>query len=161
MGKIIFLHGLDSSSLGTKARFFKDKFPETIVPDFSGSLKNRMNALDLLLHKQDNLTLVGSSFGGLMASIFAIEHPHAVKKVILLAPALNFPEFQDYSSKKTAVPAWLFIGSDDTVTPPIPVQKAAKAAFTHLTIVPLTDDHLLHKTFRKLPWKELLHEESD
>ena len=71
---IVFIHGLDSSSRGSKALWFKEHFPVMLVPDFTGSLEERM---DTLIHKvagSENLVLVGSSFGGLMAANEVISH---------------------------------------------------------------------------------------
>jgi pimeloyl-ACP methyl ester carboxylesterase len=71
----LFLHGLDSSSRGTKGRFFTENFPDIIAPDFTGSLQDRMRALETICRGLDRLTLIGSSFGGLMATCFAIAQP--------------------------------------------------------------------------------------
>ena len=91
----IFLHGLESSSQGIKGRYFKDKFPGMLVPNFSGSLKERMEKLYDILSSESEITLVGSSYGGLMASIFTLENSSKVKRLVLLAPAINLNEFID------------------------------------------------------------------
>ena len=121
----LFLHGLDSSSGGTKGRFFTENFPDIIAPDFTGSLQDRMQALETICRGLDRLTLIGSSFGGLMATCFAIAHPERVQRLILLAPALNFPGFSPPASLLT-IPTLLVIGRNDTVTPPDLVIPAAR-----------------------------------
>ena len=98
--KKIFLHGLDSSSKGTKARWFKKHFPGMVIPDFTGSLNDRMKTLSETLAGQNDLVIVGSSFGGLMATMYTQQNQALVKKLILLAPALNFPEFGDQQHQK-------------------------------------------------------------
>ena len=162
MGKVfmdttlIFIHGLDSSSQGTKARFFRGKYEKILTPDFRGDLAERLDRLEDVLAGKKNIILVGSSFGGLMATIYGLNHPKTVKKLVLLAPALNFQEFAAWKGKRTDIPASLFIGRHDTVTLPEPVTEAARATFTNLTIDLLDDDHLLHKTYRQIDWQNLL-----
>ena len=152
----IFLHGLESSSKGTKATFLRTLYPDMEIPDFRGSLAERMEALGAILAGRKNILLIGSSFGGLMAAIFAMENPAAVDKIVLLAPALNFPEFAGYRIKRIEIPAWMIIGRDDTVTPAVKVIPVARKIFANLHLSEVEDDHMLARTFRKLDWKSLL-----
>jgi len=152
----IFLHGLESSSRGAKATFLRDLYPDMVIPDFAGSLSERMASLHTILAGQQNITLVGSSFGGLMATIFAMENTAVVERIILLAPALNFPEFLNYTVKRIDIPAWMLIGREDTVTPAEKVVPVARKIFTDLHYEEAEDDHMLAKTFRNLDWKALL-----
>lgn len=152
--KHIFLHGLDSSSNGTKGRFFKQNFPDCIVPDFDGSLEQRLHALEDICRDKESLLLIGSSFGGLMAACYAASHRKRVKQLILLAPALNFPGYQ-VPEKKIAAPAYLLIGSRDTVTPADIVIPLAKESFAELKVDVVDEDHLLHEAFVKLDWNAL------
>jgi pimeloyl-ACP methyl ester carboxylesterase len=152
---LFFLHGLDSSSKGTKGQYFSKNFPAMIIPDFTGDLQERLHALDSLCKGYHNLLLVGSSFGGLMATCFAIAHPDRVKRLILLAPALNFHEFSP-PIDKIRTPSQLFIGKFDAITPPDLVIPAAHATFLDLSITISNDDHFLKTTFFNLDWPALL-----
>jgi pimeloyl-ACP methyl ester carboxylesterase len=152
----IFLHGLESSSRGAKASFLRDYFPDMIIPDFSGSLSERMKSLNILLKDCGEIVLVGSSFGGLMATLYAMENRDTVDRVVLLAPALNFPDFSGYRIKEVSKPAWMLIGKHDTVTPAEMVLPVARRIFKDLTYKEVNDDHLLAATFRSLDWKYLL-----
>jgi len=152
----VFLHGLESSSRGTKGSWFRQHFPKMLVPDFTGSLRDRMDQLNRVLTGRKELLLVGSSFGGLMAAILAIENPERVSRLILLAPALNFPEFDKWHGRSTPVETLLYIGGNDDVCPPAVVIPAAKAAFPALTIHQTDDDHLLRATFAEIDWQCLL-----
>jgi pimeloyl-ACP methyl ester carboxylesterase len=89
----IFIHGLESSGQGTKGFFFKNRFPEMLTPDFTGDLAERMIRLDRILEGRSGIKIVGSSFGGLMASLYAMKHESRVNRLILLAPALNLIGF--------------------------------------------------------------------
>lgn len=159
MHETFFLHGLDSSSKGIKGQWLTKHFPKLQVPDFQGDLATRLNALESLCHGHNNLTLVGSSFGGLMATCFAIRHPSRCHSLILLAPALNFPEFSS-PQKRIATPTSLIIGNQDTVTPPDKVIPLAQDTFSQLQIFTYDDDHMLHNTFKQLDWQQLLEKDS-
>jgi pimeloyl-ACP methyl ester carboxylesterase len=150
-----FLHGLDSSGSGTKGRFFARNFPHVICPDFAGTLPDRLRQLEKLVNDGEHLILVGSSFGGLMATCFALAHPEKVTRLILLAPALNFAE---YHPPAQLLPAstFLLIGKNDTVTPVDLVVPLAKATFANLQVHIANDDHMLHATFPQLDWQKLL-----
>ncbi len=151
----LFLHGLDSSGRGTKGRFFTGHFPEIIVPDFEGSLRQRLQSLEKIAKGRTNLILIGSSFGGLMAVCFSIAHPDRVKKLILLAPALNFPEFSPPAAP-VSVPTLLIIGRNDTVTPPGVIIPAARATCADLEVCCCDDDHLLRAAFPAMDWMRLV-----
>jgi pimeloyl-ACP methyl ester carboxylesterase len=152
----IFIHGLESSDQGTKAVFFREKFPDMITPHFTGSLHERMEKLRAVLLDQTAITLVGSSFGGLMASIFAVENQERVRRVILLAPAINLMEFTSYRERKTAVPVRIYHGRQDRVIDIKEVQRVAEDVFADLRFHAVEDDHFLHKTFKTMPWDRLI-----
>jgi pimeloyl-ACP methyl ester carboxylesterase len=156
--KKIFLHGLDSSGNGTKGRFFKTNFPNVLVPDFSGNLDERLDQLETLCRGEDTLLLVGSSFGGLMAACFAAEHRERVSKLILLAPALNFPGYR-LPREKIDIPTYLLIGTGDIVTPAAVVVPLARKSFGDLVVDLVDEDHLLHQACTALDWPKLLGEE--
>jgi pimeloyl-ACP methyl ester carboxylesterase len=151
----LFLHGLDSSSRGTKGQWLRQYFPQVQMHDYQGELEERMAQLEREVVDQDNLILVGSSFGGLMAACFAINHPRQCRRLILLAPALNFGGYSPPAAP-LAVPTLLVIGAHDTVCPPDLVLPMARATFANLTIRVEDDDHMLHRTFPTLDWPHLL-----
>ena len=152
----IFIHGLESSNKGTKSVFFKQKFPDMIIPHFTGDLQERMAMLNVILEEQSGIRLVGSSFGGLMATIFAMENESRVDKMILLAPAINLMASTQYLEKKISIPAWIYHGKNDEVIPLQDVASVAKRAFPNLSFHSVDDDHFLHKTFKNIDWDRLL-----
>ncbi len=154
----IFIHGLESSSQGTKARFFTERFPDMLVPDFSGPLAARMTRLQEILRGISDVILVGSSFGGLMATLYSLEHEPLIRKIILLAPALNFHPSLSTNKQIINVPTWLYIGKNDEVTPPLLVAPVAQSLFSDLRYHLVDDDHLLRSTFAGLNWDQLLNE---
>ena len=128
---IFFLHGLDSSGNGTKGQFLARHFPQIIRPDFRGSLTARLKQFNKLCQGSTALILIGSSYGGLMATCHAIDNPQSVIRLILLAPALNYENYRPPASP-LPIPTILIIGEHDTVTPPNPVVALAEATFSHL-----------------------------
>ena len=152
---IYFLHGLESSGSGTKGRFFARNFPHVVCPDFTGSLSDRLRQLEKLCQNEQQLILIGSSFGGLMATCFAAQHHTKVNRLILLAPALNFGEYKP-PAKKLSTPTYLLVGKHDTVTPADLVVPLAEATFATLESHIAEDDHMLHNTFQLLNWEKLI-----
>ena len=151
----IFLHGLDSSGNGTKGQYFARHHPEVLRPDFSGTLEERLAQLDRHCAGLGKLNLIGSSFGGLMATYRAILQPAEVSRLILLAPALNFAGFSP-PTRRLDIPTLLVIGEQDTVTPPELVIPLAQATFADLELRLVKDDHLLRTSFPALEWQKLL-----
>ena len=152
----LFIHGLESNNQGTKAVYFRKNFPGMLTPNFPGPLEERMAKLQAILSGQNDLLLVGSSFGGLMASIFAMDHEARVRRLILLAPAINLMEFTPYREKKLSMPVHLYHGRQDEVIPIEEVRKVARQVFSDLTFHAVDDDHYLHKTFEVIEWGALL-----
>jgi len=127
-----------------------------IIEDFSGTLENRMNKLNRLLRGKSNLILVGSSFGGLMAAIYACSNSAAIRKLILLAPALDLDDFKPFLECKLDIPTVIFHSRNDEVVPIEPVQIIAKRIFLNLTFNVVEDDHPLSSVFPAIKWDGLL-----
>lgn len=152
----IFIHGQESSSQGNKAVFFKDLFPEMIIPDFVGDVATRMSKLNKILVDKNGIIMIGSSLGGLMASLYAFQNQNRMKKLILLAPAINLSEFSHYLSKKLALPVYIFHGKNDEIIPLEPIRAIAKRVFPNLTFTVMEDDHRLSRTFTTIDWPKLI-----
>lgn len=171
--KIIYLHGLESTSQSGKARQFAQLFPGMITPDFTGTFEERMKQLKPILGRKKNWTIIGSSYGGLMGTVFTSEYPNQVRKLILLAPALlRMPdgvyhdpaigEPLEVSAKSKqglqsiSVPTIIIHGTLDDVVPLEPVRTTAEKLFTNLQYIVVEDGHRLHKAFEELNWEEIL-----
>jgi pimeloyl-ACP methyl ester carboxylesterase len=153
----VFIHGLESSSQGAKGAFFRSKYPDMIIDDFIGTFQERMEKLNKLLINKSDLIIVGSSYGGLMATVYAFNNHEKIKKLILLAPALNIEEFKiSYGNKKLHVPVVIYHGRNDDVVPPLSVQEIAQTIFPQLHHYLVDDDHSLHRSFSLMDWDILL-----
>jgi pimeloyl-ACP methyl ester carboxylesterase len=154
--RILFIHGSDSNSQTYKAGLLRELFPDLLVPDFTGGLQERMVQLEASLGAETGWTLIGSSLGGLMAALFATQHPDQVRKLVLLAPALTLPGFSMNLSSKIAIPTTIIQGMRDDFIPLDPTRRLAEKIFLNLTFLVVDDDHRLHKTAQELDWKNLL-----
>jgi pimeloyl-ACP methyl ester carboxylesterase len=98
--RIVYLHGFASSPQSSKAQFFKRKFDERSVP-FEAPQLDQGNFERLTITGQLGVVeravagrpavLMGSSLGGYLAALYAVRHPGEVQRMVLLAPALQFP----------------------------------------------------------------------
>lgn len=156
MAHRIFIHGLESSNQGTKAVFFRNHYPDMILPTFTGPLTERMEKLNQILSGKTDLRMVGSSFGGLMAALFAMEHPSQVARMVLLAPAIHMIDAAPGKKETVTMPVSIYHGTHDTVILLPEVQRVAPKLFHNLSLHVVDDDHYLHKTFKSLDWDALL-----
>src|SRR5574338_317184 len=128
--RLVYIHGRDSDSNSGKARLFREWFPGMHTPDFSGPFEERMNQLGTLLSDQSGWTLIGSSYGGLMAAVFALEHEAQLRKLVLLAPALTLEPLASIPHAGPLFVETLVVhGTLDSVVPLDPVRAAAEKLF--------------------------------
>ena len=151
-----FIHGLESSSQGAKGSYFRERYPAMIIEDFAGLFPQRMEKLESLLAGKNELILVGSSYGGLMAAVYACLHEERVKKLVLLAPALHLDSYDPYLNKKLYMPIVIFHGLRDDVVPLAAVRTIAEQLFVNHSFNVVDDDHSLHAIFAALDWDALL-----
>ncbi len=158
--RVIFLHGLHSSGQGFKGRLFRSFFPKMLTPDFPGTLEERMSRLYKIVGDSTGWTVIGSSFGGLMGTLFASQQPHQVKKLILLAPAIAaFPSDELQPPPLVGpitMPVTIYHGIYDDVVPLEPVRTVAERLFTNLTFNIVDDNHRLHEAVQAINWPELV-----
>ena len=107
----IYLHGFASSPQSQKAQYLREcfqslqmnlKIPDLNQGDFFGLTLTRQvqflqadylnshNEVDIDKKASQHITLIGSSFGGLTSTILA-QRNLEVKRLVLLAPAFQFP----------------------------------------------------------------------
>jgi pimeloyl-ACP methyl ester carboxylesterase len=100
---IYYLHGFASSARSKKAEYFGARLrahgvalrcPDFNEPAFATLTLTRMLdqlAADLATFDGEKVVLIGSSLGGAVAIHTAARLPHRVDRLVLLAPALEFP----------------------------------------------------------------------
>ncbi len=144
------------SSQGTKARHLRGIFPGIVCPDFVGTLDERMAELEGIIPAGERWKVIGSSLGGLMAAIYACSHPERVERMVLLAPALIWPDFVRDLPDPVSVPAVIYHGLHDTIIPLDEMRTIAEKIFTNLILNAVEDDHSLHDTVAAIDWRDLL-----
>jgi pimeloyl-ACP methyl ester carboxylesterase len=156
MSNIIFIHGYESTGQGFKGQWLRNIFPNILTPNFEGDLDRRMEILVDLLHSQSDWILIGSSFGGLMATLFASRYPSQVKQLILLAPALVPPFFhEDLPAHSIKIPTTIYHGRQDDVVLLESLQSNL-SLFQKLEMHVVDDDHRLHATTEAIGWTSLV-----
>src|SRR6185312_8327485 len=98
--RVVYLHGFASSPHSSKAQFFRRKFAARSVPmeipildegRFEElTISGQLAVIERAVGDQRAL-LIGSSLGGYLAALYASRHPARIEKVVLLAPAFQFP----------------------------------------------------------------------
>jgi len=155
--RLIYLHGSESDSNSGKARQFREWFPGMLTPDFKGSFDERMSQLYAILAEKNDWTLIGSSYGGLMGTVFTLENEFQVRKLILLAPALTLDPLASISKPKpVSVPTVVIHGTLDTVVPLEPVRRIVQKLFLNVKYYEVEDNHRLQKTIHELDWNLIL-----
>jgi pimeloyl-ACP methyl ester carboxylesterase len=130
-----------------------------LIEDYEGPFPERMAKLNRLLDGKNDLILVGSSYGGLMAAVFTCENPERVRKLILLAPALMLPEFHPCRATRLTIPVDLYHGRQDIIVPPALTREIAESVYENLTYHAVDDDHSLLGHFEQMPWDRLLEKQ--
>lgn len=156
--RLILIHGLWGSSQGFKATLLRKLFPGMLTPDFSGLLEARMNQLAAILSDQTDWIIIGSSLGGLMGAMFTCQHPEQVRKLVLLAPALTWPDFAKALPPPVSVPVVIYHGREDRLIQIESVRPLAEQIFPNLTFHVVDDDHGLRKTVQTIDWPTLLRD---
>ena len=165
MKNIIFIHGLESSGNGFKGTYLKGLFPDIFTPNFKkfkknisldDLLKERMGQLDLFLKKRNSWIIIGSSFGGLMATLYALLYPKKIERLILLAPVLATPLLQIDNVIPLDIPTIIFHGKYDEIALYTASRKRAYKIFTHLEFNTTEDHHDLNETIATLNWNKMV-----
>ncbi|MBY8981361.1 MAG: alpha/beta fold hydrolase [Candidatus Lokiarchaeota archaeon] len=162
---IIYIHGLISSGHGFKGNFFRKVIPNCLTPDLEEYnkriprkilLKKRMHQLNNILMEKKELNIIGSSFGGLIATLYTSEHPKKVRKLILLAPFLIEDDLIPPDIKSINIPVIIFHGKNDKVIPLEQNRIKANFLFKNFEYNVVLDDHQLQHTVKTIDWLEIL-----
>jgi predicted esterase len=155
---VCFAHGKESGPWGTKithlAETARRRSFEVMSPDYSHSHDPHARVaqlLDLAPRARRALVLVGSSMGGYVSAMAcAALRPQAL---LLLAPALYFPGFDEEPAGIPALSAVIHGWSDDIV----PVERAIRFSRSHCAALHvLNSGHTLND---QLPALELLFDD--
>ena len=115
-----------------------------------------MGQLVLILKKRRPWTIIGSSFGGLMATLYAFRNPEKIERLILLAPYLATPTLQIDNFSPLNIPTVIFHGKHDEIAQYEASRKLAYQLFTNLEFNTTEDHHDLNNTITTLNWSKLI-----
>jgi pimeloyl-ACP methyl ester carboxylesterase len=154
--RILFIHGKDGSSQGFKVQFLRQYYPHLLAPDFPGDFWQRMARLEQVIGDASGWTMVGSSMGGLMAAVYACQHPGQVDKLVLLAPALAFIDLAQTPLPPSATPTVVYHGRQDDVVPMERTRQVAQQLFPNLQFHVVDATHDLNPLMPSIDWPALL-----
>ncbi|MSQ84233.1 MAG: alpha/beta hydrolase [Myxococcales bacterium] len=123
--RLVFLHGLESGPHGSKFQTLSGLgLGDVLAPDCTGLLdvQARLEVVTAALPAPDRYVLVGSSFGGLMAVLYAAAQPTRVAGLVLLAPAVHLPEKVAVPPVAAALAVQVLHGDADDIVPLAAVQ---------------------------------------
>ena len=154
--QLLFIHGKDGSSQGFKVQYLRRLYPDLLAPDFPGDFWQRMAKLQALIGDTAGWTMVGSSMGGLMAAVFACQHPGQVDKLVLLAPALAFVDLTQTPLPTSDTPTVIYHGRQDDVVPLEKTRQVAEQLFPNLEFHVVDATHDLNPLLPSIDWPALL-----
>ena len=117
-----------------------------------------MEQLEDILGKKTGWTIIGSSLGGSMATLFAVRHPAQVRKLVLLAPALVLLDHTEQITQSITIPCTIIHGTKDDIVSLEETRTLAEKIFTHLEYIVAEDDHRLHKAAEELDWRKIVEQ---
>lgn len=119
MTRLVYLHGFAASPQSGKAQFFRKRFEEQgldlEIPALDGgdfehlTITGQLGVVDQAVAGQPTI-LFGSSLGGYLAALYGARHPN-IEKLVLLAPALQFPSRWRRRYPEEELEAWRRNGS--------------------------------------------------
>lgn len=119
MTPVVYLHGFASSPSSSKAVFFRSRFAERGVDveipqldqgNFTGlTITGQLKVIADTVGDRRAI-LMGSSLGGYLAALFASRH-ESIEKLVLLAPAFQFPQRLRERYKPEELTEWKAQGS--------------------------------------------------
>ena len=141
--RVHFIHGLEGSPSGSKARLLARHFdavtPVMDTSDFEGCVAQHA---ELLTGAGGPDVLAGSSFGGAVA-VALLQRGHWAGPTLLLAQAALFYGLP--AELPAGAPIWIVHGSRDDVVPPEHSRRLAAAGDpAHVRLIEVEDDHSLH-----------------
>jgi len=147
---LVWAHGLWGSPNGSKVTAIRESGIEVISPDF-----NEMELIDRVeLLKETieigNVVLAGSSWGGLACALTAIQIPEKLKGLLLLAPALHYPESPNDEPEKLiapdSVPVTIIHSTTDDIVPISASKNYIERSGNNVQLIEVEDNHVLENS---------------
>lgn len=152
---LCFLHGLDSSPQGTKARLIRENHPECWIPELPPDVFERVEIVERGV--KTPMLFVGSSLGGLTAILFAMRCPSMVKGMVLMAPAVGSSDRSILAGAAglleslyipCSIPSVIVAGIRDELIPVSAIRSLVQRSPdpNNIRLHEVDDDHMLHQS---------------
>ena len=147
---LVWAHGLWGSPNGSKVTAIRESGIEVISPDFNEmELVDRVELLKETIDIGD-VVLAGSSWGGLACALTAQEKPVKLRGLLLLAPALHYPEHpNDVPEKLIApdnVPVTIIHSTTDDIVPISASKDYIERSGNNVQLIEVEDSHVLKES---------------
>lgn len=152
--QVVYLHGMDSSPQGFKARFLRERYPNLIAPALSNDVLERLAVAKSMV--PTGCLLVGSSLGAVTALDLLRHDPNRAGALVLLAPAVGLSgnpprreQYLEYVSQLRIpphVPTVVIAAIHDETVPLAAVRSLVAHAGPDaaVSLVEIDDTHVLH-----------------
>ena len=147
---LIWAHGLWGSPNGSKITAIRDSGIEVISHDFNGmELIDRVELLEKTMEIGD-VVLAGSSWGGLASALAAQRRPEKLKGLLLLAPALHYPEPPNDRPENLVAPSKIPItiihSIEDDIVPISASKDYIERSGDNIKLIEVKDNHVLENS---------------
>jgi len=144
---LVWAHGLWGSPNGSKVTAIRESGIEVISPDFNEmELVDRVELLEKTIEIGD-VVLAGSSWGGLACALTAQQKSEKLKGLLLLAPALHYPEppndKPDNLIAPDNIPVTIIHSKTDDIVPISASKDYVKRSGNNVNLIEVEDSHVL------------------
>ena len=147
---LVWAHGLWGSPNGSKVTAVRESGIEVISPDFNEmELVDRIELLEKTIQIGD-VVLAGSSWGGLACALTAQKKPDKLKGLLLLAPALHYPETPNDNPDNLigpeGIPVTIIHSKTDDIVPISASKDYVKRSGNNVNLIVVEDSHVLENS---------------
>jgi len=147
---LVWAHGLWGSPNGSKVTAVRESGIEVISPDFNEmELVDRVGLLEKTI-EMGEVVLAGSSWGGLACALTAQKKPDKLKGLLLLAPALHYPEAPNNNPDDLiapdVIPVTIIHSKTDDIVPISASKDYVKRSGNNVNLIVVEDSHVLENS---------------
>tara|TARA_B110000263_G_scaffold18577_1_gene14791 strand:+ start:1290 stop:1778 length:489 start_codon:yes stop_codon:yes gene_type:complete len=147
---LVWAHGLWGSPNGSKITAIRESGVKVIAPDFNEmELIDRVELIEEKIEAGD-FVLAGSSWGGLACALAAQRKPDRIKGLLLLAPALHFPEPPNNNPKDLVapnnIPVIIIHSVEDDIVPISASKDYIERSEDNVKLIEVKDNHVLENS---------------
>ena len=147
---LVWAHGLWGSPNGSKITAIRKSGIKVIAPDFNEmELIDRVELIEETI-EAGGFVLVGSSWGGLACALAAQRKPDKIKGLLLLAPALHFPEPPNGNPENLRapddIPVVIIHSITDDIVPISASKDYLERSKDNVKLIEVEDSHVLENS---------------